>query len=307
MNIQEKVSIIDKAKEEYGLNLACEAVDLPKASWYYHKNQKVDYKEKYNYLKPIMEEIIREFPEYGYPRIKTELQEEYGLVVNHKVILRLLNLWDLKIMRAGRNNEKSAVKKAIETAGAEINLIKKLEDIGLFEVSYTDFTRIIYDNGSKSAWLIPIVGHKSKMVYGWSLGPYADTESALKALDMTIETFKAMKIDYEGMILHQDQDSVFTGSRWVQEVLVENKIRLSYTENGARDNPAMESFNSHFKCPNKSLFLDAGDLSELKEVIKERVIFWNERRRHSVLENKKPLEYVMEMRGIKTDEFKTTI
>ncbi|MFO8146410.1 MAG: IS3 family transposase, partial [Gillisia sp.] len=176
MSIKEKIAIIDEAKEGYGLNLACEAMELPKATWYYHKNQKVDYEEKYNYLRPIIEEIIRGFPEYGYPRIKSELQEEYGLVVNHKVILRLLNLWDLKIMRAARNNEKSAVKKAIETAGAEINLVKKLEDTGLFEISYTDFTRIIYDNGDKSAWLIPIIGHKSKMVYGWSIGPHADTE-----------------------------------------------------------------------------------------------------------------------------------
>ncbi len=55
-------------------------------------------------------------------------------------------------MRAVRKNKKSAVKKAIETAGSEINLVKKLDNIGLFEVSYTDFTRIIYDNGNKSAW-----------------------------------------------------------------------------------------------------------------------------------------------------------
>lgn len=58
---REKVAIEDKAKDKYGLNLACEAVELSKATWYYHKNQKVDYEEKYNYLKPIIEEIIREF------------------------------------------------------------------------------------------------------------------------------------------------------------------------------------------------------------------------------------------------------
>ncbi len=306
MSIREKVAIVDKAKEEYGLNLACEAIDLSKATWYYQKNQKVDYEEKYNYLKPIIEEIIRGFPEYGYPRIKTELQEEYGLVVNHKVILRLLNLWDLKIMRAARKNRKSAVKKTIETAGSEINLVKKLDNIELFDVSYTDFTRIIYDNGDKSAWLIPIIGHRSKMIYGWSLGHHADTAIALEALNMTIKTFEVMDISYAGMILHHDQDSVFTGSQWVQEVLMKNKIRLSYTENGAMDNPAMESFNSHFKCPNKSLFLGANNFSELKEIIKERVIYWNKKRRHSILDNKKPLEYVMEMRGMKNDEFKTT-
>ncbi len=151
------------------------------------------------------------------------------------------------------------------------------------------------------------------MIYGWSLGPQADTKIALKSLDMTIETFENMVISYEGMILHQDQGSVFTGSRWIEELLLKNKIRLSYTENGARDNPEMESFNSHFtlcqygECPNKSLFLEADDLTELKEIIKERVVYWNEKRRHSILDTKRPMEYVKERRGLKIDEFKTTV
>ena len=59
----------------------------------------------------------------------------------------------------------------------------------------------------------------------------------------------------------------------------------------------MESFNGHFKCPNLSLFYEAKDLGELRVVIRERVRYWNKKRRHSTLDYKAPLTYLKE-RGI---------
>ncbi|MBS3788762.1 transposase [Candidatus Bipolaricaulota bacterium] len=67
----------------------------------------MDYEEKYGYLKPKLDEIIDENPDYGRPKIKTEQQESYGLTVNHKVIAKLLQMWDVKLARAARTTEPS--------------------------------------------------------------------------------------------------------------------------------------------------------------------------------------------------------
>ncbi len=294
MSNTEKVELVEETWEEYGLNRTLKALELSKSTWYYHRKEKKSYKEKYRDLKPKVEEIIQKNPEYGYPRIKVELKEEYGIVVNHKVLLNLLNFWDLKILRNARKTKKSGIREAIQEAGEGINLVKKKGQIGFFEVIYTDFTEIPYDGGKRNAQLIAIIGHESKMILGWAVGEHANTDLSLEAWRRTKETFKEYHISLKGLILHQDQDSVFTGNRWVDEILIKDGVRLSYSENGAKGNTYMESFNGHFKCPNRSIFCEAKDSNELREVIKERVQYWNKKRRHSSLDYRTPLNYIRE-------------
>ncbi len=54
---------------------------------------------------------------------------------------------------------------------------------------------------------------------------------------------------YEGTIVHHDRDSVYTGDGWINRLIADQMISLSYSMNGARGNTYMESFNGHFKNP----------------------------------------------------------
>jgi len=69
------VSLVKAVKDRYGLNCALTAVGLPKSTWCYHQDDKVDYEEKYAHLRPILEAIARKYPEYGLPRIMVELRD----------------------------------------------------------------------------------------------------------------------------------------------------------------------------------------------------------------------------------------
>jgi hypothetical protein len=64
-------------------------------------------------------------------------------------------------------------------AGELANLVAQLDDIGLFEVTYTDFTKSIYADRVAKAYLMPIIDQTSKLVYGWAVGQQANTELAL--------------------------------------------------------------------------------------------------------------------------------
>lgn len=99
MSTAEKVELVAAVWETYGLASALAAVALPKSSWYYHRGHKVVYEEKYAHLRPILGEIARKHPSYGIPRIVVELREIYAQVINHKVVQRLLPLWDLSLLR----------------------------------------------------------------------------------------------------------------------------------------------------------------------------------------------------------------
>ena len=181
MTPQQKVVLVESVKDTYGLNVALATVGLPKSTWYYHEKHKVDYEEKYAYLLPILDEIARKHPEYGVPRIMPELREEYDLDVNHKVVERLLGIWDLSIVRSTHRPRPSSIRQAITKAGKLANLVAQLEEIGLFQVLYTDFTELRYADGRRKAFLIPIVRRTislSAMPASWpTAGPSARTQT----------------------------------------------------------------------------------------------------------------------------------
>lgn len=95
------------------------------------------------------------------------------------------------------------------------------------------------------------------------------------------------------MIVHQDQDPVFTGYQWTGRLPLDDGVRLSYSLQGPKGNPEMEAFLSRFKTENRSLFQDCQTLAELATVIGARVEYFNRERRHSRLGYRAPFTFVM--------------
>jgi len=302
MSTEKKIELISSVKDEYGLAPALRALELPRATWYYNEKQRIPYEGKYAHIRPILEDILRDHPSYGIPRITPELADRYGRQINHKVIQELLHIWDLSMLRSAKKPRPSSIRQAILEAGDKANLVKGMTQIGLFAVSYTDFTEIRYANGSRKAYLMPIIGHACKMAYGWALGGSADSELAIKAWNMAKQTFERLDITCKGMIMHHDQDSVYTGHVWTGQLLLKDKVRLSYALDGAKDNTEMESFNSRFKQEGNSLFLDAGDIEELKAVVSRQMEYYNTRRRHSSLGYVPPIAYIESMLSDRKEE-----
>jgi Fic family protein len=126
MTTEQKVAVVEAAWETHGLNRALAAVDLAKSTWYYHRTQKVDYEDKYAHLQPALEEIARKHPEYGILRTTEELRDSYGRVVNHKVVQRLHQRWQYRLLRSTRRPKPSKVRQAI--VEAQFELIHPFQD-----------------------------------------------------------------------------------------------------------------------------------------------------------------------------------
>jgi transposase InsO family protein len=294
MSVEEKVALVNGVREEYGLSIPLEVLGLPRSTWYYNRNRE-SYEERYKHLLPLLEEIARKHPEYGYRRTTTELQDSYGIEVNHKVVQRLQRLWDLSMLRGTKRPRPSEIRQIILRAGTLCNLVAQLDEIDLLDVLYTDFTQLIYTGGM--AWLMPIIDHASKACLGWALGPTTDSDLALLAWEKAIETLCGLGQSAAGIIVHHDRDPVYTGLKWTSRLLLDDEARLSYALGGAGDNPEMESFNGRFKTENRSLFLDASSLAELEEIVAERISYYNWERRHSTLKNQAPMEYLKGLIG----------
>jgi transposase-like protein len=162
--------IAERVKDTYGLNRSLAAPELPKSTWYYHQNDKVDCGEKYGDLKLILEEIAREHPKYGLPRSIAELREVCDCGFNRKVVGQLLRLWDLRIVRGTRRRELSDIRKAILEVEDRADLMAQMDKIGLFRVVYTDFTELSYADEGRKSILMAIVPRTSKLACGWAVG-----------------------------------------------------------------------------------------------------------------------------------------
>lgn len=294
MSAAEKVELVRAVRSEIGLERALEIVGLARSTWYYRKTARSSYGDKYGHLRDALEEIARRHPEYGYRRATDELWERYGERAGKKVVQRLNRLWGLAILRGVKPPKPSVIRRMITEVGGRANLVRDLGDIASFEVVYTDFTDIAYAQGT--AKLIAIIDHASKISLGWALEEQAVTRTALKAWTMARRTLVRFGRSTKGVIMHHDQDPVFTSHAWVRRLLLEDSSRVSYALNGAKDNPEMESFFSRFKNENRSLFADAADVDALRAIVSERMRYYNRERRLSALGNIAPFTFVRRLK-----------
>ena len=114
----------------------------------------------------------------------------------------------------------------------------------------------------------------------------------MAALARARQSLRSHDVPLRRVIVHHDQDPVFTGYGWTARLLLKDHVRVPYALNGARDNPEMEGFNSRFKIENRSLFLDTRTLDELEAVVAERKVYYNRDRRHSSIGYRAPASYI---------------
>jgi transposase InsO family protein len=287
--VADRVALVKQMPTLHDLSTTLAVVGLARSTWYYQTRQAVTYEAKYAALRKPLEQIARRHPEYGYRRVAKELRAGHGLHVNHKVVQKLHQLWDLPLRRQIAVPRPSAVRQLLTELGDKINLVAGLQEIAPLQVFYTDFTELVYARGK--AYLIPLVDHTSKLVAGWAVGPQANTELALTAFTRAQRWLHEHGHPLAGVIVHHDRDPVFTGNEWLARLLGEG-VRISFALRGAKDNPEMESFNSRFKSENRSLLVEAESLAELVAVVRRRLWYYNHRRRHSSLGYVSPLEFL---------------
>jgi putative transposase len=76
-------------------------------------------------------------------------------------------------------------------------------------------------------------------------------------------------------IIHHDPGSVYTSYRWLRAILLDDEMRISYSESGAKGNPWIESLWGRTKGEVGSRITEASSLPALRTVFDERFICYN--------------------------------
>jgi putative transposase len=282
--VGEKVELVECYGAEFGMNRTLEALQLSKGTWHYRSRVHRPYSERYEALRAPLLEVARKHPSYGYRKVTSELRD-HGWTVNRKVVQKLQKAWELPLIRVVRPPRPSAIRQALRQMGDRINLVVALETIGILDVFYTDFTELEFDRGSQKAQLMPILDHTSKLVVGWAVGHSANAEVALEAYARARRTLLRYGISLQGVVMHHDQDPAYTSHAWIEALRLRDRVRLSYSLNGAQGNTHLESFNGHFKEENASIFWEQKNFDGVRRVVQGRMVYYNDIRRHASLGN----------------------
>lgn len=169
--------------------------------------------------------------------------------------------------------------------GNRINLIKQdFKSIKPNSTWFTDITYIKYNGGF--CYLNVILDSFDKSIICWKLSKNIDSK-------LTTDTLKVAKSKYyhEHPIIHSDQGSQYTSLEYSKQMDTFGFTK-SYSKPGCPyDNALVECFFSYFKRELIHRLEDNIDFNSLYLKIKEYIYFYQNKRIHSTLNYKTPLEF----------------
>lgn len=274
-----------------GVNRVCKLVGISKDTYYNSKDSQSTLETKYQHLKTKIVKVIEANPAYGYPRIKKALGDEFGEVVNHKLLLKLLKLWGLTLNRKIRPKKKSWMQRVLDFLGFRANLLFGLVINRIFEVIVSDITEIVYDHGRRKLYLCAHLDHFGKMVLGWNLSAHPDAALVLASFKLATTRLKRLKQSLAGIIFHQDQGSVYTSTDYTTEVL-ETGAYLSFSRKGEPgDNAVNEAFFSRLKDEQKDYFFEIENPWKLETAVRKAIDYYNYKRYHTSIGTAAPWDF----------------
>jgi len=232
-------------------------------------------------LRGQIQQIALEMRSYGYRPITKELHRR-GIIVNHKRVLRLMRADNLLCLRRHafvRTTDSN------HTLTVYPNLTRGLALSNINQLWVADITYIRLQR--EFVYLAVILDAYSRRCIGWALSRHIDTELALAALRMALQT----RTVQPGLMHHSDRGVQYASKDYVA-LLQEHKIQISMSRTGnPYDNAKAERFMRTLKYEEVHM----NDYETLPEVLASVRHFieavYNRKRLHSAIGYLPPVEF----------------
>ncbi len=227
-----------------------------------------------------IKDIYNQYPFMGYRRI-TALLNHSGYQVNRKRVSRLMHVLNIKAIYPKRNLSKRRQEDMVYPY-----LLTEHKPVKPNDVWSVDITYIKMQAGF--IYLVALIDVVSRMVMGWCLSPYLETESCLAAFNMAI-------IIAIPAIVNSDQGCQFTSKMWIG-AMQEYNILISMDGKGAwLDNVWIERFWRSIKY--EEVYLKSYDsIAEATQSIAKYIEFYNHKRPHQALDYKTPYQVYLTLK-----------
>jgi len=95
----------------------------------------------------------------------------------------------------------------------------------------------------RKVYLMAVVDLESKHVPGWAVDPSANRNLSRQpsGWEQVRKQISSFSEELRKKITNHDLDSAYTSYRWPEAILLDDEMRVSHSENGAKDDPWIES------------------------------------------------------------------
>ncbi len=267
-------------RHSYDLELLLYLTNMARSSFYYHQKQSKS-SDKYQVIKELIKSIYQKHKgRYGYRRITDELKNR-AIIINHKTVLKLMNLLGLKsIIRVKKYKSYKG-----ENGKIAPNILERnFKAIAPNQKWATDITEFNV-SGSK-LYLSPIID-----LFNQEIISYEMTERPVfnQVVMMLKKAFKKIP-NNTNLLLHSDQGWQYQMNHY-QHLLKEKGIIQSMSRKGnCLDNAIIENFFGTLK---SEMFYTQKfkSIEQLKQEIDKYIIYYNNERIKSNLNKMSPIKY----------------
>jgi putative transposase len=216
---------------------------------------------------------------YGYRRITQALLDDYGLVVNHKTVKRLMD--ELGVRSKVRVGKYRSYKGEVGTVAP--NLLGRDFSTACYDQKWvTDVTefRLL---GTK-AYLSPAIELHNGEVIAYTIRDHPDLPMVLDMVDIAVRARPGCK----GVILHSDQGSLYQSARYREKLATAGIVQSMSRKGNCYDNACAESFFSRLKA--EFDYASFNSMDQFKAELHKFIRYYNEERIKSRL-GTSPVKY----------------
>lgn len=267
-------------RHQFDLDILLSCVKMARSTFYYY-SKKAGQPDKYERVKSLISRIYHDHKgRYGYRRI-TLLLKRYGMAINHKAVLRLME--EMKLRSLIRMKKYRSYRGDIGKIAPNI-LNRDFKADRPYQKWATDVTE--FKVKGRKLYLSPIIDLFNQEIISYEI---TDRPVFKGVMDMLKKSLPLVK-GAEQLVLHSDQGWQYQMQKY-QQSLRENGISQSMSRKGnCLDNAVMENFFGTIK--SELFYMNEYESTEkLKNDIKDYISYYNEKRIKLNLNGMSPTEY----------------
>ena len=251
-------------RNKYKISIMCEELDISPKTYYKYRN-----KDDTDYLDYLMIKNVFDNNKkcYGYRRITDGLLNEYGIIMNHKKVLRIMEKYHIQAEYIRKAKIKYRNKRIEDNVKPNL-LNRNFKTTCLNKIWDTDVTYLIY-KGSR-AYLSTIIDLYDRHVVSYVISKRNDLKLVIDTLNQAIIKEK----DVHGLIIHSDQGFQYTSYEY-KAICEANGILISMSRKGTPiDDSPIESWHSILK--KETLYNNnITSLQEYIQLVEDWILFYN--------------------------------
>lgn len=271
---EDRMNMIEKDNKKLSISKQAELLTLNRTSLYY---KPVPISDEELRIKRFIDEIYTKHPEYGYRKMTTILNRDYGTEINRKRTRRYMREMGIHGFCPGPNLSKRLHIKYIYPY-----LLRGLNIDHPNQVWSIDITYCRMKHGFM--YMTAIIDWYSRYIVGFTLSNTLDKTSVIETVKKAISKHGVPEI------MNSDQGSQFASDEYIN-ILKDNNIKISMDgKRRALDNQRIERFFRSYKW--EKLYLEEYENGhQLKKITKEYIEYYNNERPHQSLDDRTPAEF----------------